>query len=78
MDYHGGESFFGRPEAMLADKPRRIADSPGDHSHHGHRARVGYHPTHTPRAWQHAVLDLFDETLATLPEKASRTSKPSH
>jgi dienelactone hydrolase len=28
---------------------------------------VGYHPTHTLRAWR-AVLDLFDETLGTLPE----------
>ena len=26
---------------------------------------VGYHPTHTPRAWR-AVLDLFDETIGTL------------
>jgi dienelactone hydrolase len=30
---------------------------------------VGYHPTHTPRAW-HAVLDLFDEAFRTLPETA--------
>lgn len=30
---------------------------------------VGYHPMHTPRAWR-AVLDLFDETLGTLPEPA--------
>jgi len=30
---------------------------------------VGYHPTHTPRAWR-AVLDLFDEALGTLPETA--------
>ena len=30
---------------------------------------VGYHPTHTPRAWR-AVLDLFDEVVRTLPEPA--------
>jgi dienelactone hydrolase len=30
---------------------------------------VGYHPTHTPRAWR-AVLDLLDETLGNLPETA--------
>src|SRR4051794_39546176 len=29
---------------------------------------VGYHPTHTPRAW-HAVLDLFDEAFGTSPEQ---------
>jgi dienelactone hydrolase len=28
---------------------------------------VGYHPTHTPRAWR-AVLDLFDEALGSMPE----------
>ena len=28
---------------------------------------VGYHPTHAARAWR-AVLDLFDETLGTVPE----------
>lgn len=30
---------------------------------------VGYHPTHTARAWR-AVLDLFDETFGAPPETA--------
>lgn len=30
---------------------------------------VGYHPTHTPRAWR-AVLDVFDEAFDALPDTA--------
>ncbi len=62
-------NVYGGAEHAFWARPTNPDGSPVEGSTHTQATvpGVGYHPTHTPRAWR-AVLDLFDETLATVPQ----------
>lgn len=64
-------TVYGGAEHAFWARPTNPDGSPAEGTAHTEATvpGVGYHPTHTPRAWR-AVLDLFGETFGTLPETA--------
>jgi dienelactone hydrolase len=64
-------NVYGGAKHAFWARPRNPDGSPADGNTHTKATvpGVAYHPTHTARAWR-AVLDLFEETLGTLPETA--------
>ncbi|TPG40675.1 dienelactone hydrolase family protein [Sphingomonas koreensis] len=61
--------IYGGAKHAFWARPANPNGSPADRTTHTEATvpGVGYHPEHTPRAWQ-AVLDLFGETFETVEE----------
>lgn len=66
-------AIYGGAQHAFWAAPRNPDGSPTGGTRHPDATvpGVGYHPTHTPRAWR-AALDLFEESIGNRPDTACR------